>query len=146
MTKNTSAQELFGFVHQVVFATDRKANALCAEANLKSGFPEFLLLHTLHHHKEASQHTIADCLNITPGAVSRRLDTLVKRGLAKREADKQSRRTNRIILTQKGVLELEKIDKALQKGFEKAINTLSEQEIKQTCKTLEKLLTSLNNN
>lgn len=144
MNKQTSAHELFALLHQVVFATDRRANALCAEANLKSGFQELILLHTLHHEKQASQHTIAECLNITPGAVSRRIDTLVKRGLAKREVDKTSRRTNKIILTPKGLTELQAIDTVLKQGFKKAIDSLSEEEIKQTSKTLEKLLTTIN--
>lgn len=144
MTKQTSMQELFALLHQVVFATDRRANALCAEANLKSGFQELILLHTLHHEQEASQHTIAECLNITPGAVSRRIDILTKRGLVKREVDKTSRRTNKIILTPKGLTELQNIDNVLKQGFKKAIDSLSSQEIKQTCTTLEKLLTSFN--
>ena len=143
MTKQTSAQELFALLHQVVFATDRRANGLCAEANLKSGFQELILLHTLHHEQEASQHTIAKCLNVTPGAVSRRIDTLVKRGLAKREVDKASRRTNKIILTPKGLTELQQIDNVLKQGFKKAIDSLSPQEIKQTSTTLQKLLNTI---
>lgn len=144
MTKQTSVQELFSLLHQVVFATDRRANALCAEAHLKSGLQEFILLHTLHHEHEASQHTIAECLNITPGAVSRRIDALAKRGLVKRETDEASRRTNKIILTPKGLTELQNIDNVLKQGFKESINSLSAQEIKQTCTTLEKLLTSFN--
>lgn len=138
--------QLFALLHKIVFATDRHANALFTEADIKSGFSESLVLQTLRHQKESSQHNLATCLNLTPAAVSRRIDTLVKRGLAKREEDEESRRSNRIILTRKGADELAQIDKVLERGFKKPLTSITQEEIKQTCKTLEKLLTSLNNN
>lgn len=126
-----------------MFTADRRANALLAEAEIKSGFSESLVLHALSHNKDTSQHSIASCLNLTPAAVSRRIDTLVKRGLAKREEDTESRRTNRIVLTAKGKHELEHMDKVLKQGFEKPVTSLSKEELSQACHLLEKLLIAL---
>ena len=146
MYTNTPERELFALLHKIVFATDRHANTLCAEAGIKSSFSELLLLHTLHHYKDASQHIVSKCLNLTPGAVSRRIDALVKRGLAKRKEDVGNRRSNRIVLTLKGIRELAQIDKILNRGFRKPLSAITQEEIGKTCKTLEKLLTSINNN
>ena len=143
MSKLPPTHRLFSLLHKVIFTADRRANALFAEADIKSGFSESLVLHTLHHNKESSQHNIATCLNLTPAAVSRRIDTLVKRGLAKREEDEESRRTNRIVLTPKGTDEFEHIDKILKHGFEKPVAVLTDKEVEQTCQILEKLLASL---
>lgn len=144
MKTKAPGQELFALLHKIVFAVDRHANALCAEAKIRSSFSELLLLHTLHHYKDAPQHTLAKCLNLTPGAISRRIDTLAKRGLVKRTEDTGSRRSNRIILTAKGLHELSHIDTILKQGFAKQTNSITKEETKQTCTILEKLLNSFN--
>ena len=146
MYTKTPENELFALLHKIVFATDRYANTLCAKAGIKSSFSELLLLHTLNHYKDASQHLVSKCLNLTPGAVSRRIDTLVQRGLAKRKEDAGNRRSNRIVLTLKGIEELTHIDKILNRGFKKPLSSITQEEMKKTCNTLEKLLTSINNN
>lgn len=130
----------FALLHKVVFTTDRHANTLFTKEH--SYFSEFLILNALLCCEDPSQHSIALFLNITPAAVSRRIDSLVVRGFAKRTEDPKSRRTNRIALTPKGKAELSRMQKILGKGFKKHIAALSEKEMQSTCRVLETLLDS----
>lgn len=132
----------FALLHKVVFTADRHANLLFEKEH--SYFSEFLILNALLCCEDPSQHSIAVFLNITPAAVSRRIDALVARGFAKRTEDPQSRRTNRIALTSKGKAELSRMQKILGRGFKNHINALSEKDMRSTCKVLETLLESFN--
>lgn len=132
----------FASLHKVVFAIDRHANSLFADEH--SHFSEFLIMNALLCSEDASQQTIATYLNITPAAVSRRIDSLVHRGLAKRIEDPKSRRSNRISLTQTGKKELSRMRNILQRGFKKQVASVSKKEMEVTCKILEVLLTSFN--
>lgn len=142
MHKLPVSHRFFALLHKAVFATDRHANTLLSKEN--SYFSDFLILNALLSCEDPSQQNIAMYLNLTPAAVSRRIDVLVERGLAKRTEDPNSRRTNRIALTPKGKAEVSRIQKILEKGFKNQISSLSGKEIHSTCKVLEILLHSFN--
>lgn len=133
----------FALLHKAVFATDRHANLLLSKQD--SYFSDFLILNALLSCEDPSQQNIAKYLNLTPAAVSRRIDALVARGLAKRTEDPNSRRTNRIALTKSGKDEIEQMQKVLGKGFKKQVASLTQKEMHATCKVLETLLHSFNN-
>lgn len=132
----------FALLHKAVFTADRHANTLFEEEH--SHFSEFLMLSALSRCEDPSQQSIATFLNLTPAAVSRRIDTLVRRGLASRKADPASRRTNRIVLTKAGHSELARMQKMLERGFRTHVAALSKEDMLSTCRVLEQLLDSFN--
>lgn len=142
MHEQPASHRFFALLHKAVFATDRHANTLLSKED--SYFSDFLILSALQSCEDPSQQNIALYLNLTPAAVSRRIDALVKRGLTKRTEDPNSRRTNRIALTSKGKAEVSRIQKILEKGFKNQIASLSAKEIHSTCTVLEILLHSFN--
>lgn len=137
------SHRFFALLHKAVFATDRHANTLLSKED--SYFSDFLILNALLSCEDHSQHNIAMYLNLTPAAVSRRIDALVTRGLAKRTEDPNSRRSNRIALTAKGKAEVARMQKILGQGFKNQISSLSAKEMQSTCRVLETLLDSFNN-
>ncbi len=143
MQELSLTDSFFALLHKAVFATDRHANALLIKEN--STFSDFLILNTLLRCEDLSQQNIALFLNLTPAAVSRHIDILVKRELAQRTEDPRSRRANRITLTQKGKTEIARMQKVLRKGFKNNIAVLSEKEMKSVCRVLEVLLKSFTN-
>jgi DNA-binding MarR family transcriptional regulator len=130
----------FALLHKAVFATDRHANALFTKE--RANFSEFLMLNALEHCDDSSQQRIAEFLNLTPAAVSRRVDSLVTRKLAVRTEDPRSRRTNRIVLTKAGRAEIAKMQKVLAKGFKSQVAAVSDKDMRSTCRVLETLLDS----
>jgi len=88
-------------VHKSVYAIDRNADRLLTE---KEGgtFSQFLILMAIAQCSGLSQQRIAEFLDLTPAAVSRQIDSLVKAGLIVREQDPQSRRSHVVSLTPTG--------------------------------------------
>ena len=97
--------QLVQVMHRLVFVLDKEADRLL-RARGRQSFSLTILLHILDTHGTLSQDVIAECLNITPPAVSRQVDTLVKAGLVTREVVAENRRQYRIALTPAGKKEV----------------------------------------
>ena len=96
---------LVQMMHRLVFVLDKGADRLL-RAQGRQSFSLTILLHILDTHGTRSQDVIAECLNITPPAVSRQVDTLVKAGLVTRDVVADNRRQYRIALTPAGKKEV----------------------------------------
>jgi len=64
--------------------------------------PQFRVLVFLSHHQEASVSAVADHLGLSRAAASRMVDSLVRRGLMKRQNRLDDRRHVALSLTQRG--------------------------------------------
>jgi len=88
-------------IHKSVYVIDRNADRLLTE---KEGgtFSQFLILMAIAQCSGLSQQKIADFLDLTPAAISRQIDSLVKAELIVRKQDPQSRRSHVVSLTPAG--------------------------------------------
>ncbi len=88
-------------IHKSVYVIDRNADRLLTE---KEGgtFSQFLILMAIAQCSGLSQQKIADFLDLTPAAISRQIDSLVKADLIVRKQDPQSRRSHVVSLTPAG--------------------------------------------
>lgn len=88
-------------VHKSVYVIDRNADRLLTDAH-GGTFSQFLILMAIAQCTGLSQQKIAEFLDLTPAAVSRQVDSLVKAGLIVRAEDPQSRRSHVVSLTPAG--------------------------------------------
>lgn len=128
-------------LHKTVFAADRQAGRLLAKNG--TTFSDFLILTALFHCKTPSQSGIAAFLDLSPAAVSRKVDGLVRAGLAKREADPVSRRSHVVRLTAHGIKEHIRMKNLIMKEFGAHLSKLKRSSLTHANEALETLLFSL---
>jgi DNA-binding MarR family transcriptional regulator len=92
-----------------------------------------------HHKDGVSVKDIAKFLNITKGAVSQFIDTLVEKNLVKREEDARDRRLQRIRLTEFAEGRFDQFKKSYYLSLNKLFDALNDQEVEQLVSLLEKL-------
>lgn len=97
----SKSMELAHLMHNFVFALDRAADHKL-QSRFALGFSQFLILSMLSKHGNMSQKATASCVNITPGGMSRHVNTLVEQGYIVRTINKKNRREHIIQITQKG--------------------------------------------
>jgi DNA-binding MarR family transcriptional regulator len=93
--------EIAHLMHNFVFALDRGADQKL-QSQFGLGFSQFLILSILSKHGNMSQKEAASCVNITPGGVSRHVNTLVEQGYISRTINKHNRREHIIQIMPKG--------------------------------------------
>src|SRR5713226_1438055 len=92
-----------------------------------------------HHQDGVSVTDIAKFLNITKGAVSQYIDTLVEKNLVKREEDARDRRLQCIRLTEFAESRFDQVKKAYYISLNKLFDALTDKEVEQLVSLLEKL-------
>lgn len=97
----SKSMELAHLMHNFVFALDRGADQQL-QSRFGLGFSQFLMLSILSKHGNMTQKEAASCVNITPGGMSRHVNTLVEQGYISRTVNKKNRREHIIKITQKG--------------------------------------------
>jgi len=127
--------------HKTVCVFDRKADRLLAE-NLGGTFSQFLVLMAIAHSPGLSQQKIAIFLDLTPAAVSRQIDTLVKAELIQREQDPHSRRSHIVSLTAGGETRFRAMKSALIEAFEKE-SPVDARELDAASETMERLVATM---
>lgn len=130
--------------HKAVYVFDRKADRLLAEA-MGGTFSQFLVLMAIAQCSGPSQQKIAEFLDLTPAAVSRQIDTMVKAGIIVREQDPQSRRSHVVSLTPEGETQLRAMKTELINSFREA-SPVTTDELDAASETLEKLVTAMHPN
>lgn len=100
MSELNEDERIIGTMHKFVFRLHRDADAALSKRHASLG--QFFTLMTIKHCENASQKDIADLLSLTPAAISRTLDGLVRAKFVERAADTNSRRIKRIRLTKAG--------------------------------------------
>lgn len=111
-------------IHKLVYLLDRKAEELL-QSKIKITYSQFLILLALSNALGNNQQCISKALCITPSAVSRHIDNLVSLELVKRVESDTNRRTNEIILTNKGKKVYEKSYKILDKQMQELLKAFN---------------------
>jgi DNA-binding MarR family transcriptional regulator len=109
--------------------------------------PQITIFFFVGHHRDGvSVKDIATFLNVTKGAVTQFIDTLVEKNLVKREEDTRDRRLQRIRLTEFAESRFDQVRKAYYLSLNTLFDALTDQEVEQLVSLLEKLGRSENAN
>jgi DNA-binding MarR family transcriptional regulator len=92
-----------------------------------------------HHQDGVSVRDIAKFLNVTKGAVTQFIDTLVEKNLVKREEDARDRRVQRIKLTEFAESRFDQFKTSYYLSLNKLFDALTDKEVEQLVSLLEKL-------
>jgi DNA-binding MarR family transcriptional regulator len=92
-----------------------------------------------HHKNGVSVKDIAKFLNVTKGAVSQFIDTLVEKNLVKREEDARDRRLQCIRLTEFAESRFDQFKKSYYLSLNTLFDALNDEEVEQLVALLEKL-------
>jgi DNA-binding MarR family transcriptional regulator len=102
-----------------------------------------ILFFITRQNEEVAIKDLAEMLGVTPGAVTQFLDGLVDIGLVRREEDIKDRRIMRIKLTELARSKLEEFRKAYLASASQVFDILSDAEIKELVRLLDKVNTHL---
>lgn len=105
-----------------------------------------LILQYLNDHPELSQNEIAELVFKDNASLTRMIELMVKKGFLRRSINPEDRRRFNIELTAKGKEILEKLAPVIVENRKKAFAGISEEELTQLQRTLDKILTNLNKN
>src|SRR5258708_38292481 len=91
--------------------------------------PQITIFFFIGHHRDGvSVKEIARFLNVTKGAVTQFIDTLVEKNLVKREEDARDRRLQRITLTGFAASRFDQVKKAYYFSLNKLFDALTDKE------------------
>ena len=93
--------------------------------------------------EEVAVKDLAEMLNVTPGAVTQFVDALVEMDLVRREEDAKDRRIIRIKLTELARSKLEEFRKGYLASASRVFDILSDAEIRELVRLLDKVDTHL---
>lgn len=97
-------------------------------------------LSLIQHSEPISLKTLADRMQLTPGAVTQIVDALEKIGYVERKQDEHDRRVTNISLSPVGTQKLAGFKKTSQQVFRRASRSLSEHELETFLKAQQKML------
>jgi len=115
-------------LHKLIFYSDKLGNKLLEKWATLTHM-NFLILISIDEKEGCTQKYIAEQMNLTNPAVSKRIEKLVRDRLLTREVDPDDRRANIIQLTQKGKDELAISYKVLSESAEKRFAELGEKRV-----------------
>jgi MarR family transcriptional regulator for hemolysin len=130
--------------HKAVYVFDRKADRLLADA-MGGTFSQFLVLMAIVQCPGLSQQKIAEFLDLTPAAVSRQIDTMVKADIIVREEDPNSRRSHVVSLTAAGETRFRAMKAKLIDAFREA-SPVAAAELDAASETLERVVAAMHPN
>lgn len=102
-----------------------------------------ILFYIAKQEEEVAVKDLAEMLNVTPGAVTQLVDTLVEMDLVRRGEDARDRRVIRIKLTELARSKLEEFRKDYLKTASRVFDILSDAEIQELVRLLAKVDTRL---
>jgi DNA-binding MarR family transcriptional regulator len=135
---------LVGRIHRLAGLLDQELRPVFAQADLGNG--DFDVLASLRRAGAPYQLTpteLAGTTMVTSGAVTKRVDRLVRQGLVERSASETDGRGRVIALTRKGKQVQERLHPQHLANEERLIQVLDDDERRQLARLLSKLLLSL---
>ena len=105
--------------------------------------PQFAILTAISHKPSGTQAVFAEMRKISPAAVSKQIDLLLKNKLITRKNSKKDRREHSILITPKGKIILKKSMDIFERHQEKVFKHVSKNSRKQFNQILDTLLTHI---
>ncbi|MEL7291165.1 MAG: MarR family transcriptional regulator [Pseudomonadota bacterium] len=122
-----SSMGVVGRIRRAAIFWEQLNAQVCSEAGISA--IEFDILATLRRSIEpVTPTTLYKTLMLSSGAVSNRLEGLVKKGWVHRVASESDRRSNRVTLTQEGIAFLDKVLEAHVASMERHLTCLEPEE------------------
>ena len=137
-TTNSNSRKVLHQLHSLIKAIDDAGDHLL-HSEMDMGFSQFKILIEVKDKPQSSQATIAACLNLTPPAISRHVETMQKKGLITITVNPKNRREHLLSLTTKGKNNLKESWHLLDTRFSAIMNVLELKEQKQLIYLLDKL-------
>ena len=107
---------------------------------------QFLVLDILWEKQSLSQQNIADIIQKDKNSVTKIIDSLEKKQLARRVMDQRDRRVNKIELTEKALALEEKVTKVAIEFMNDAINGIDKQDLDIFVNVMRQIKDNLENN
>jgi DNA-binding MarR family transcriptional regulator len=126
-------------LHRLVFFMDKVAGELL-EKHFHLTFSQFRMLLVLERRGAVCQADIAQYHDLTPAAVSRQVDLLMKKKLITQKANVKNRRQHVLMLSPAGKQLVQKSIQLLDRVFSEMYATLSKPEQNKVAVSLEKLV------
>lgn len=135
---NSSNRKVLNQLHSLIKAIDTRG-AQILQNEMGIGFSQFKILSTLSKQANVSQATIAECLNISPPAISRQVEVMLSKGLISSYKNPKNRRQHILSLTSSGEQTLAQAWDILDVRFGDVLAVLDQKEQKQLVVMLDKL-------
>ncbi|MFZ2038963.1 MAG: MarR family transcriptional regulator [Minisyncoccia bacterium] len=132
--------KVFYKIHQFMLALERSLQRELAQNCPQVTFSQFMFLLVIQKHPESSQKIIADARQLTPAAISRQIEILIKKGWVVREKTSYSKREYILSLTPQGKKLLEQAKKVLDKQRNRIFEDVDYKELDQVEKIIDKWL------
>lgn len=140
----SSSRTVLYQLHNLIRAIDKTGDhILLSEKGF--GFSQFKILTVLSKQPASSQKYVAQCLNITPPAISRQVENMVGGGLITIQVNPKNKREHLLSLTTAGHATLKKSWELLDGRFSQVMAVLDKKQQRQLIDMLDKLSTQLNN-
>ncbi|WP_270170811.1 MarR family winged helix-turn-helix transcriptional regulator [Paenibacillus sp. SYP-B4298] len=127
MKANENTTELYTLFKTFLKKVGEEWKARSLDYNLP--LSHFRLLMFLHYRGKQKTAALADCLQVTPGAVTGIADKLLQRGLVERERDEQDRRVVYLRLTEEGETAVQSLHLIEQQLYDDIITQLDPHDI-----------------
>ena len=92
-------------------------------------FHSILILNHLYKNPETTQSDLSELMSVSKPTISSLVDTIVRKGLVKRETAESDRRKTVLKLTDEGAVLVDSIRNEVISSFRKMLSKLSEEEI-----------------
>lgn len=138
----SNSRKVLHQLHSLIKALDNAGDQIL-HSEIGLGFSQFKILMTIKDMPRSSQAAIAACLNLTPPAISRHMETMHTKGLVTITINPKNRREHLLGLTPKGKNSLKKSWLLLDVKFSAIMEVLDEKEQKQLIYLLDKLFYQL---
>lgn len=102
-------------------------------------FNQLRILNILRQEKVTTANEIAEIIGITPASMAVNIDYLIENKLVTSRLSKSDKRVKSLRLTMQGKTKLIKIGKRIVGEFSKMLNILSESEVKQFLRIIDKI-------
>lgn len=129
-------------MHQLMFMLSRGADTALQE-NLSITYMQMMIVMMSQSCPGISQQQVTEKLRVTPGAISRQVDALHKKGYLIRETNKQNRREHNLTLTREGETIFKEGVTLLENMLEPLFQAVSEKDKQTTISSLEAVIGNL---
>jgi len=123
-----------------MFALERSFQRELARKCPDITFSQFMFLMAIQKKPESSQKIVADARQLTPAAISRQIDFLIKKGWVMRKKTNHSKREYTLSLTESGLKTLNKANNIIEQKKDRIFEKISDREFEQVGKVIDEWL------
>jgi DNA-binding MarR family transcriptional regulator len=131
------------YIRRTNILLDRNLSLIIAKNNAHGGTQGMVLKYISHSNKDVFQKDLEECFGVRRSTMSEILDSLQRDGFIIRQVSEQDKRMNKILLTSKGLNEVNLMQKSMDEFDRLLQQGISEKEKDEFIKTINKVLVNL---